>query len=379
MQYTVPYYYRNFKCTGSNCPDTCCAGWEIQIDRASLRKYKHIHGALRKRLHNEIDWKNETFRQYCGRCAFLNENNLCDLYLEGGGKKAFCRTCRTYPRHIEEFEGLREISLCLSCPEAARLILTSEEPVHYLHAHKHRRNETFHDFDYFLFTKLEDARTLIFNILNNRSFPITVRSAIILSLSHDLQERIDKKRLFDADRLFHKYSSDSTWTWFGQRLETIKNKEEKRILAAGRLFVIMNQMEILRPDWKNYLRQCRQTLMYKVPLSSAQKSDYRNIFDDILTEQLFVYFIFTYFCGAVYNGNAYGKMKFAFACTVLIRELSRAIWLDEHGSLTKDTIIKTAWRYAREIEHSDYNKTRMEQMLDDNSRFDLESLFLLLE
>lgn len=26
----------------------------------------------------------------------------------------FCRTCRNYPRHIEEFEGLREISLSVA-------------------------------------------------------------------------------------------------------------------------------------------------------------------------------------------------------------------------------------------------------------------------
>lgn len=27
----------------------------------------------------------------------------------------------------------------------------------------------------------------------------------------------------------------------------------------------------------------------------------------VLKEQLMVYFVFTYFCGAVYNGNPYGK------------------------------------------------------------------------
>ena len=40
-----------------------------------------------------------------------------------------CDTCRRYPRHIEEFEGMREISLSLSCPEAARIILSQKDPV----------------------------------------------------------------------------------------------------------------------------------------------------------------------------------------------------------------------------------------------------------
>ena len=133
MQFTVPDYYKQFTCTAGQCPATCCAGWQIQIDPASLKKYRKAKGPLKNRLRNEIDWDGKCFRRYGGRCAFLNEDNLCDLYLEGGGAKAFCRTCRTYPRHIEEFEGLREISLSLSCPAAARLILESEAPVKFLH------------------------------------------------------------------------------------------------------------------------------------------------------------------------------------------------------------------------------------------------------
>ena len=104
------------------------------------------------------------FRQYEKRCAFLNEENLCDLYIEGNGSGMFCKTCRLYPRHVEEFEGLREISLSLSCPEAANLILGCEEPVRFLEAENPDREETYEDFDFFLFTKLEDARTLIFQI-----------------------------------------------------------------------------------------------------------------------------------------------------------------------------------------------------------------------
>ena len=88
MQYTTPHYYKKFHCTGSDCPATCCAGWQIQIDPASLRKYRKVRGPLGNRLRNEIDWKEGCFRRYSGRCAFLNEKNLCDLYLEGGDDPA---------------------------------------------------------------------------------------------------------------------------------------------------------------------------------------------------------------------------------------------------------------------------------------------------
>ena len=42
------------------------------------------------------------------------------------------------------------------------------------------------------------------------------------------------------------------------------------------------------------------------------------------------YFVFTYFCGAVYNNSPFRKMKMAAASTLLIEELAMAAWR-QHG------------------------------------------------
>ena len=97
MKYTIPHYFEQFRCTAAECVDTCCAGWAIMIDEKSLEKYKNTEGALGNRLHNSIDWEEGSFQQYEKRCAFLNEENLCDLHLEGG-EEMLCDTCRNYPR-----------------------------------------------------------------------------------------------------------------------------------------------------------------------------------------------------------------------------------------------------------------------------------------
>lgn len=383
MQYTAPHYYKKFRCTAGDCPDTCCAGWQIQIDPVSLKKYRKTKGALGNRLKNEINWKEGCFRRYAGRCAFLTGENLCDLYLEGGGDKALCKTCRTYPRHIEEFEGLREFSLSMSCPAAAEIILTNKEPVRFLHAENPERDEPFEndyeDFDYFLFTKLMDTRNLILKILQNREQPLKLRAAVALALSHDLQERIDRNALFDADKLLERYSSARMWTWFEEQLrKPYSNSNAGRTMT--RLFSLFKQMEVLRKDWTFHLAAARRTLTdfqygscYK-----AEKNMFENVFDDIIGEQILVYFVFTYFCGAVYNGNAYGKMKFAIAGLILIRELVRARWIQHTGRLDTEEIIMTAVRYSREIEHSDYNKVTMEQLLGNEALFGLKDLFSLL-
>ena len=71
MRYLKPHFYDQFVCTAGDCPDTCCAGWQIMIDQNSLKKYRHCKGAFRNRLLNDIDWKEHSFRHYQKRFADL--------------------------------------------------------------------------------------------------------------------------------------------------------------------------------------------------------------------------------------------------------------------------------------------------------------------
>ena len=50
MLYTIPDYYKDFRCIADKCEDTCCAGWQIVIDKESLQKYKKIRGDFKKRM-----------------------------------------------------------------------------------------------------------------------------------------------------------------------------------------------------------------------------------------------------------------------------------------------------------------------------------------
>ena len=123
MLYVFPDYYKEFACLADRCEDTCCAGWQIAVDEKSLNKYQKVTGSFRKRLQKSVNWKEGTFKQSPDkRCAFLNKDNLCDMQL-ALGEKSLCKTCSRYPRHMEEFENVREITLSVSCPEVARILL----------------------------------------------------------------------------------------------------------------------------------------------------------------------------------------------------------------------------------------------------------------
>ena len=289
MEFTFPNYYKEFSCIAGSCPDTCCAGWQIVIDNKTLKKYQHFKGPFHNRLHNDIDWKEHVFRQYNRRCAFLTEENLCDIYTEAG-PKMLCDTCRNYPRHIEEFEGLREISLSLSCPEAARILLSQKEKVH------SRMN-----------------------------------------------------------------TSDTSKDLFKNMWKTI-----------------VPEMEVLRPGWKEFLKERLDSLYI-----SSGENDYiyqKSEFDfycpdwQIQEEQLLVYWIYTYFCGAVYDDEIFTKVKMAVVCTLFIHELDVGTYLKNEHHFNLNAQIQICYQFSRELEHSDLNLNKFQELMSENNIFSFENL-----
>ena len=377
MIYTIPHYYKKFHCIASECPDTCCAGWEIMIDKKTLEHYRRMEGPFGNRLHNSIHWNRACFKQYEGRGAFLNENDLCDIYGETGAAN-LCRTCRTYPRHIEEFEGCREISLCMSCIEAAKLILGCEEPVRFI-TKEDERQESYEDFDFFLYTKLMDARELAISILQERTLDINVRMAMCLALAHDMQGRIGRNRLFETDALLERYRGKNRNPWFVRKMKDFSVLPDERWELMQNMYGIIGRFEVLKQDWPGFAKQAGRTLYGEGGIAyGRQRAAFRHgpleAKLPLWEEQLMVYFVFTYFCGAVYHGNPYGKMKLAVVSTLLIGELAQAVWKEKGGTLDFLDFVDVAHRYSREVEHSDLNKRRLEQGILEKPAFSLDKL-----
>lgn len=379
MNYVIPHYYKEFRCIAGECPDTCCAGWEIAIDRASLRRYRKTEGPLGNRLSNSIRWKEGTFRQYKRRCAFLNEENLCDLYAEGGSAM-LCRTCRMYPRHVEEFEGVREISLCLSCIRAAEILLGCRERVRFQSFERPGREEDYGDFDFFLYTKLEDARDLMFVLLQDRKRSVSLRMAMALSLAHDLQRRMDQEALFEADGVLERYRRAKDSGRFEERVRNMGVSAERRYAFMDKLLWDLEAMEVLNPAWPGFLGEIRRILYGSGP--AAYQSLRGEFLEDpavkacweLWGEQLMVYFVFTYFCGAVYDGRAYTRMKLAVMSTLVIRELGLGLWAMNGKRLSLKDMADGAHRFAKELEHSDENKEYFMERLEEGWDFRMEAV-----
>jgi lysine-N-methylase len=386
MQFTIPHYYNKFRCVAGECPDTCCAGWAIMIDDLTKKRYQMRKDAFGRRLNQWIDWKNGSFKQCDGRCAFLNKDNLCDIYREAG-PGMLCKTCRDYPRHIEEFEGVREISLSLSCEEAAGLILGCEEPVRFL-TKEDERAESYPDFDFLLFTKLMDARDLILSYLQNRNMDCRLRIAMALGFSHDMQRRINEEKLYELDELMKRYQGTGGTEIVEQKMAVRRIEDRIRYEKMKKWFSLFRKLEVLNESWPQYLGTLKRILFDAGAESYEEnrKAFHRYLMEEEgrkrqweqWSEQLMVYFIFTYFCGAVYDGHPYVKAKLAAVCTILIQEMGQAVFKRNEGSLYFKEFIHLAHRFSREVEHSDLNLNTLEGMFRTDKSFGLEEILQML-
>lgn len=380
MRYTVPDYYNHFKCTADRCEDTCCAGWQIMIDERTLKKYKKVKGPFGNRLFNSIDWKEGAFLQYNGRCAFLDENNLCDICSELGSEM-FCKTCRNYPRHIEEFPGVREISLSLSCMEAAKLALGGKAPVTFLTKENEKEEREDENFDYLLYDKLLDVRECIFRILQNRNINIWTRVSMALALAHDAECKIRNQSLFQVDDVCTRYMREASAERFERKIACYRISEEERYTYMKEMFHIFDRLEVLKECWTEYVKGLKASLYQEgeAVYADARRRFRREVLEKKhFTEHLMVYFVFTYFCGGVYDGNAYAKMQAAVVSTLLIEELAQGLWKKQGERLSFMDFADVAHRFSREVEHSDDNLEMLEHIVSKEADFQLKNLLRLL-
>ncbi len=381
MRYTFPHYFEQFRCVAAECTDTCCAGWAIMIDEDSLQRYAELEGSFGNRVKNSIDWKAGSFHQYDKRCAFLNEDNLCDMHMMGG-EQMLCDTCRNYPRHMEEYEGLREGSLSLSCIEAAKIILGCTEPVKFITLEDDTEDEEYEDFDFLLFTKLMDAREVVIHILQDRTLDIYARMAIVLKIAQQMQEAIDDEEFYKIDDLLAKLQKDDAHFFYQQELKEEKLSENAYYTTLRKLLRTYKQLEVLKADWPEYLKKAEWVLFSEGQASYEEKRRrfHKGIELDnyevwsVCMEQLIVYFIYVYFCGAVYDDNIIGNVQAAVVSVLAIRELIFASWVQQGENLTFDDIVDVAHRYSREVEHSDINLGRLEKILAENELFSVDNI-----
>lgn len=138
FQFIVPQYMQSFECIASNCPDSCCIGWRVQLDEQTFKRYKEsktspLKGEFEKYIKkNRSNQTSQNFgkivMQKDGRCPFLDEQNLCRIQ-KLHGEEYLSNTCYFYPRTINLVNGVLEMSATLSCPVVAQSVLLEKNGI----------------------------------------------------------------------------------------------------------------------------------------------------------------------------------------------------------------------------------------------------------
>lgn len=130
-----PQYFDRFRCIAADCEDTCCNGWEILVDRGTYEKYQNAPARqiadkalsslveINPARSSESDYAK--FRLEPAGCPALHQG-LCSVH-GTLGESYIPDLCSTYPRVLTAIGGAVERSLHLSCPEAARIVLSDPD------------------------------------------------------------------------------------------------------------------------------------------------------------------------------------------------------------------------------------------------------------
>lgn len=354
----VPDYYDEFVCIADRCTGSCCDGWEIDIDDASGEYYMQAPGPIGERLRSLL-YQGED-GGYCfrlgeqGRCPFLNERNLCDIY-EALGEEALSEVCTDFPRFALTYGRVMQRILSLSCEEAGRIILFRKEPVTFVESAMPESMAEWEDEDadeaYIAF--LEDVQWQAIAILQDRSRPLKDRVSFFLGLCARAQERINQEST-EKIRPDEFPPSDNF---------RVRDWERPCYGSFDVRLGILEELEELGSEWALTKRRLRQVLTaesYERLLASYLASEH---YDEVIYEQLFVYFAFRYLMYAMYSCDilAQGKMVVSFA--LMVRDLDLCQWSANGGTLSPAERTRMAYLFSREVEHSEENFEQVQEEL----------------
>lgn len=275
MILTFPTFYRDFKCIANRCTDSCCIGWEIDIDSAAYDKYRLMPESFQKNI-AVCDGVAHFVLTQDERCPFLQKDGLCKIILEHS-EDMLCDICREHPRFYEWYGNYKDAGVGLCCEEAVRLLLESEKALEYetVETQEISDDDTPEDICKSVF----ELRKSLFSIINDRSLT--------------LSDRIERCFLkIGAKDVIAPCSADE---FFAECVEIAK------------------EMSPFDELWEKYILRL-EALDFQEVKERINKALSEN---QIRYEKSLSYFVFRHFVKACFDGDLLSHFKFAVIMTIL--------------------------------------------------------------
>lgn len=399
----IPKYVSEFRCIGGECPDSCCANWNIPIDKGSFAHYRRVvHPVLKPLIKSYLFQDKENrdsfalhaklnLRETDGHCPMHSDSGLCSIQLHLG-EASLSDTCFMYPRTVMRIGDRIEQSLTLSCPEAARLALTNRDA-----------------FD-FVETELTVRKTSVAGLVSAFGFPIdamdTVRTfAVQLFQTHGLT---NVERLAALGWLCHQIdtmASNGThndvsalltemtgMVESGSLSPLVQQLEEQPSIGVTVFYILFkNQKGVTRPpqqqevvDWvceglsiesdgKTDLLKIEQNYHRGLSMLKQDSEVYewamnRYLLNDLLRE--------TFPWGQTSAMLHYRRLLTRFG---ILRLMLCGVAAFRRGPLDHDVVVQTVQVFCRLYQHNDGFAKNAELCLQDLEWNSLERLYTLLK
>ena len=365
----VPEYYDEFSCIASRCKDSCCAGWEIDIDDESYEYYRSVEGPFGDRLRESMFVAEDGGYRFKlkgpKRCAMLNDNNLCDLYT-ALGEEALCEVCTEYPRFSLVYGQVEHKALSLSCEEVGRILFGRTEPEQLIDIERPGDCEDDEeDPQYVAFMEWVQKEAVA--ILQNRELSITERTREFLAWCDRVQTIINYSQAKDDLSILEAWKNQDAdreiREWEQKNIEG-KEKPARNLSYEDFCdrFEIFLDMEELDEEWINTKAEFEQIYhedtYEKLLLAYLNSKDY----SELGYEHLLVYFVYRYLMNAVYDYDILSYAKMIVVATLVVRDMDAARFQRNGGSFTMFDRIDVARIFSKEVEHSEGNAADLKEM-----------------
>lgn len=325
MKLRMPRYFEAFRCAAGACPDTCCRDWEVTLDEAALADYRQLEGPLGRAVQGAMAAREGevVLALEGGLCPLLDGDGLCRIQRTLGPER-LCRACAQHPRFAEEYGALQEWFLSLSCPEAARMLLSETAPMTFVEVQNDEPVHGCNDLDARLFYALLAARRTAFAIVQDRRAPWQRRLARLLDFAGAWQRALDGHRLSRLESITARFAA-------GRFPDTVPGArpDHARVLLSR-----LSALEPINEAWTDLLAEA---LAEECPAGDFS----------IAAEQLLVYGLYRYFLKAVIDRRLLPRVQLCALLTLWSRALLQGRDLN--------TQIHRLHRLSRAVEHSPEN------------------------
>jgi lysine-N-methylase len=397
----------NFKCIGAACEDSCCIGWRVELDKKTYLEYKKAHDKELKpifdkmvnRKHNQ---KSDGFygkikMESNGRCPFLDEKNLCKIYLRLG-EEALSDTCTFYPRLVHRVDGTFERSATMSCPEIARLVLLNPDGIAFENIKEDQENNIKIDkiFDtegHLYMNKPQryfwDIRIFSLSLLQNRKYNLGERLIILGIVYKKIEELCLNKSAKEIPLMLEKMGSMIEKGEFKEELEKIPVNIQIQMRIAKEL----TDKKVLQGINSNRYLQCLKETLLGINYKTGEKLEnilkkYEENYNDYLIPYLKEkeYILENYLVNEYFKElMPFGTFKsmwdsYIFLCVLYSMVMLHLIGMaGHHKGLNDDLTLKAIQSFSKVVLHNSKYIQGIIRLLKDNGYDSLAHMSILIK